>query len=133
MTFRDLIEQMAMHIGQHQVPVNASATELRGFIDSGAVHYELVTQVVTAIYTGNRCQRLADAVTRDATFESIEPIRMAVLRSPKTDVDAHALMDSMCVEVARIFKTTEPFAPPAAASGTTGGRLYAFRRRLKFF
>lgn len=132
MTFRELIEQLAKRIGQHQLPVNTSASELRGFIDSGAVHYELVTQVVTAIYTGNGCRRLADPVTRDATFESIEPIRMALLRSPKTDVDAYALMDSLCAEVARIFKTTQPVVTPTTGPETAGGRLVAFRRRLRF-
>jgi hypothetical protein len=132
MSFRELIELLAKCIGQHQLPVNASANELRGFIDSGAVHYELVTQVVTAIYIGNRCRRLADPVTRDATFESIEPIRLALLRSPKTDVDAYGLMESLCAEVARIFNAGQPFASLASASATTGGRLYAFRRRLRF-
>ena len=131
MTLRELIEQLAKRIGQHQLPINAAASELRGFIDSGAVHYELVTQVVTAIYTGNRCRRLADPVTRDATFESIEPIRLAALRSPKTDVDTYALMESICAEVARIFKTTQPFVLPATGPETTGGRLVAFRRRLR--
>jgi hypothetical protein len=131
MTFRELIEQLARRIGHHQVPINTSASELRGFIDSSAVHYELVTQVVTAIYTGNHCRRLADPVTRDATFESIEPIRLALLRSPKTDVDAYALMDSLCAEVARIFKTTQPSAPSVTGPETAGGRLVAFRRRLR--
>lgn len=131
MTFRELIEQLAKRIGQHQLPVNSSASELRGFIDSGAVHYELVTQVVTAIYTGNRCRRLADPVTRDATFESIEPIRLAALRSPKTDVDAYALMESICAEVARTFNATQPFVSSATGPETAGGRLVTFRRRLR--
>jgi hypothetical protein len=131
MTFRELFEQLAKRVGQHQLPVNTSASELRGFIDSGAVHYELVTQVVTAIYTGNRCRRLADPVTRDATFEAIEPIRLALLRSPKTDVDAYALMDSTCAELARIFRTSQPAAPPANGPESTGGQLVAFRRRLR--
>jgi len=131
MTFRELIEQLAKRIGQHQLPVNAAATELRGFIDSSAVHYGLVSQVVIAIYSGNRCRRLADPVARDATFESIEPIRLALLRSPKTDVDAYALMDSLCAEVARIFKKTQPSASPPAVPKMSGGRLVAFRRRLR--
>jgi|GEM_PF-721038 len=131
MTFRELIEQLAKRIGQHQLPVNASASELRGFIDSGAVHYELVTQIVTAIYTGNRCRRLADPVTRDATFEALEPIRLAVLHSPKTDVDAYALMEKVGAEVARIFKSTQPLVSPSTGPQTTGGRLVAFRRRLR--
>jgi len=132
MTFRELIEQLAKRIGQHQLPVNAAATELRGLIDSGAVHYGLVSQVVIAIYTGNRCRRLSDPVTRNAAFESIEPIRLAVLRSPKTDVDAHALMENLCAEVARIFNATQPLAAPTSAPNAAGGRLYAFRRRLRF-
>ena len=111
MTFRGLIEQLARRIGQHQLPVNAAATELRGFIDSGAVHYELVTQVVTA-YSGNRCRRLADPVTRDATFESIEPIRLAVLHSPKTDVDAYALMESLCAGGTHFQTTSLSSRPP---------------------
>lgn len=132
MTFRELIEQLAKRIGHHQVPVNTSARELRGFIDSGAVHYELVTQVVTAIYTGNHCRRLADPVTRDATFGAIEPIRLAVLRSAKTDVNVFDLMENMCAEVAFIFNTAQPVVLTAGNSSATGGQLYAFRRRLKY-
>jgi hypothetical protein len=131
MTFRELIEQLAKRIGQHQVPVNAAATELRGLIDSGAVHYGLVSQIVIAIYTGNRCRRLTDPVTRDATFESIEPIRLAALHSPKTDVDAYALMESICAEVARTFNAAQPFVSPATGPETAGGRLVTFRRRLR--
>ena len=131
MTFRELIEQLAKRIGQHQLPVNAAATELRGFIDSGAVHYGLVSQVVIAIYTGNRCRRLTDPVTRDATFESIEPVRYTVLQSPKTDVDAHDLMERLCAEVAHSFNTTQPSVPSPVGPETNGGQLVTFRRRLR--
>jgi hypothetical protein len=131
MTFRELIEQLAKRIGQHQVPVNAAATELRGFIDSSAVHYGLVSQIVIAIYTGNRCRRLTDPVTRDATFESIEPVRFTVLQSPKTDVDAHDLMERLCAEVAHSFNAAQPFVSPATSPETAGGRLVTFRRRLR--
>ncbi len=131
MTFRELIEQLAKRIGQNQLPVNAAATELRGFIDSGAVHYGLVSQVVIAIYTGNRCRRLTDPVTRDATFESIEPVRFTVLQSPKTDVDAHDLMERLCAEVAHSFNTTQPPAPPVRAPNSTSGKLFAFRKHLR--
>ena len=131
MTFRELIEQLARRIGQHQLPVNAAATELRGFIDSGAVHYGLVSQVVIAIYTGNRCRRLTDPVTRDATFESIEPVRFTVLQSPKTDVDAHDLMERLCAEVAHTFSTTQPSVSSPVGPETNGGQLVTFRRRLR--
>lgn len=131
MTFRELIEQLAKNIGQHQLPVNSAATELRGFIDSSAVHYGMVSQVVIAIYTGNRCRRLSDPVTRDATFESIEPIRLTLLRSPSTDVDAHDLMERLCAEVAILFNTALPQSSTIHASTTTIGKLYAFRKRLR--
>ena len=131
MNFRQLIETLSRHIGHHQLPVNPSASELRGFIDSGAIHYELVTQIVTAIYTGNRCRRLADPVTRDATFEALEPIRLAVLRSPKTDVDVYRLMDAVCAEVAHVFEKLQRRSAPAAAAKPAGAQLLSFKTRLK--
>ncbi|MCK7494753.1 MAG: hypothetical protein MZW92_29225 [Comamonadaceae bacterium] len=77
MTFRELLEELSRHIGQRQIPLNPAAAELRGLIDSGAVHYEVITQIATAIYTGNRFRRrLADPVTRDATFAALGPIRI---------------------------------------------------------
>lgn len=133
MTFRELIEQLAKRIGQHQLPINASATELRGLIDSSAVHYGLVSQVVIAIHTGNRCRRLTDPVTRDKTFESIEPVRLTLLRSPNTDVDAHALIENLCTEVAQIFKADQPSVPVTVGNAVaSAGQLYSFRRRLRF-
>lgn len=131
MNFRQLIETLARRIGHHQLPVNPSASELRGFIDSGAIHYELVTQIITAIYTGNRCRRLTDPVMRDATFEALEPIRLAVLRSPKTDVDVYQLMDAVCAEVARAFNRALPRSAKAASPDTAGAQLLSFRLRLK--
>ncbi len=129
MTFHELIALLSKRIGRHQIPLNPAATELRGLIDSGAVHYELVTQIITALYTGNRCRRLKDAVTQDATFEALEPIRLAVLRSPSTDVDTHGLMETICLEVAHAFgaatTASAPDVPPA------GGEIVRFRRRLR--
>ena len=130
MSFRELIEWLSKRIGHHQIPLNPVATELRGLIDSGAVHYELITQIATAIYTGNRCRHLKDAVTQDATFEALEPIRLAVLRAPGTDVDTHGLMETICAEVAHAFGVTAPGKGPAAPSSS--GELVRFRRRLRF-
>jgi hypothetical protein len=130
MTFRELIEFLSRRIGHHQIPFNSAATELRGLVESGAVHYELVTQIVTAVYTGNRCRRLSDSVTQDATFEALEPIRLAVLRAPGTDVDVHGLMETICTEVARAFDTTTPGEGPATPS--SGCEVIRFRRRLRF-
>ena len=130
MTYRELIERLSRQIGHHQLPLNTEATELRGLIDSGAVHYELITQIATAIYTGNRCRHLKDNVTQDATFEALEPIRLVVLRAPSTDVDAHDLMEKICAEVAHAFGV----ATVGGESGTPtpNGQLVRFRRRLRF-
>lgn len=130
MTFRELIELLSKRIGHHQVPLNPAATELRGLIDSGAVHYELINQIVTALYTGNRCRRLKDAVTQDASFEALEPIRLAVLRSSSTDVDVHHLMETICLEVAHAFGAATTMDAPASSS--PGGEIVRFRRRLRF-
>jgi len=130
MSFRELLELLSRRIGHHQIPLNPAASELRGLIDSGAVHYELITQIVTALYTGNRCRQLNDPVMQDATFEALEPIRLAVLRAPGTDVNAHALMEAICVEVAHAFGVAAPGAGPAAPP--TRGELVRFRRRLRF-
>jgi hypothetical protein len=130
MTFRELIALLSKRIGHHQIPLNPEATELRGLIDSGAVHYELITQIVTALYTGNRCRQLHDPVAQDASFEALEPIRLAVLRAPGTDVDVHGLMESICAEVAHAFGVATPNKRPAAP--TSSGELVRFRRRLRF-
>jgi hypothetical protein len=130
MTYRELTELLSRRIGHHQIPLNPAATELRGLVESGAVHYELVTQIVTAIYTGNRCRRLSDPVTRDATFEALEPIRLAVLRAPGTDVDVHGLMETICTEVAHAFGVPAPGEGPTTPSAS--GEVVRFRRRLRF-
>lgn len=129
MTYRELLEFLSRRIGDHQIPLNAEATELRGLVESGAVHYELMTQVATAIYTANRCRRLGDPVTLDATFEALEPIRLAVLRSPGTDVDAHSLIETICAEVAQAFGVR---ALDDDSSPSSGGAIFRFRRRLRF-
>jgi len=129
MTFRELLETLARRIGSHQIPLNAKATELRGLIDSGAVHYELITQIATAIYTGNKCRHLKDPVSQDATFEALEPIRLAVLRAPGTDVDVHSLMENIGHEVAHVFGVTTRSDEPATPAGAD---VVRFRRRLRF-
>lgn len=129
MTFRELLEELSRRIGNHQIPLNPAATELRGLIDSGAVHYELITQIATAIYTGNRCRRLADPVTRDATFTALGPIRLAVIRSPKTDVDAYALMDKVGAEIGQLLAGTQ--APDTPQTARAGALLLRFRPRLR--
>lgn len=130
MTFRELLEHLSRQIGQHQLPIHPRATELRGLIDSSAVHYELVTQLAAAIYTANHCHRISDPVTMESTFDGIEPIRLAVLRAPGTDVDVVDFVETVCAEVARVMDTSRSESPEPDGSGS--GEIVRFRRRLRF-
>ncbi len=136
MKFIQLIEQLARHVGTHQIPLNPAAKQRRGLIESSALHYELITRIVAAIYTRNRCRRLTDPVERDATFEALAPIRQAVLRAANTDVDAARLLEDLCVSIAMVFEQLDPacsVAPraPRDPQGTPPVRLHPLRRRNK--
>lgn len=103
MTFIELIKHLAQRLGQHQIPLNANAVELRRLLDSSALHYELMTRILRSIYERNHCRSLNDAVDSDATFEALAPIRLDVLRSPRTDIDVYRLMEDFCVAIAMVF------------------------------
>ena len=136
MKFIQLIEQLARQVGTHQIPLNPAATQRQGLIESSALHYDLITAIVGAIYTRNRCARLTDAVERDATFEALAPIRQTVLRAANTDVEAARLLEDLCVGIAMAFEQHDPdsaVTPPAPRDprNTSPVRLNPQRRRLK--
>jgi hypothetical protein len=119
MNFIQLVEYLARRVGTHQIPVNPQATRLQGLIESSALHYELMSQIAAAIYERNRCRRLTDRVERDATFEALAPIRLAVLRSAHTDVDAASLLEDLCVSIAVVFEQDDPSGPAVASARQT--------------
>ncbi len=136
MKFIQLIEQLARHVGTHQIPVNPAATQRQGLIESSALHYELITRIVGAIYARNRCGRLTDPVERDATFEALAPIRQEVLRAANTDVEAARLLEDLCVGIAVVFEQHNPagaVSPPTPRDpqGTSPVRLNPQRRRSR--
>lgn len=136
MKFIQLIEHLARHVGTHQIPLNPAATQRQGLIESSALHYELITQIVGAIYARNRCRRLTDPVERDATFEALAPIRHAVLRADNTDVDAARLLEDLCVSIAMVFEQHDPACSvaqraPRDPRNTPPVRLNPLRRRSK--
>lgn len=108
MTFQELLFELEHRLGYHQLPVNSIARGIKDVFESSPVHQELMTQLVRAIYAENRCQRLADPVTRDRTFAAFAPIRLATLRSEKCDVDTHHLLEELCVAFEQIFRFDEP-------------------------
>lgn len=107
MKFIQLVEQLARHVGTHQLPINAAASRLQGLIESSAVHYKLMTQILAAIYARNQCRRLDDRVDLDASFEALVPIRFALLQSPRTDVDTIRLLEDVCIALALVFDKKE--------------------------
>jgi hypothetical protein len=138
MTYIELIRQLAKRLGQHQIPLNAEAKELRRLLDSSALHYELMTKILRAVYDRNHCRALNDPVDSDATYEALGPLRLEVLRSPKTDVDLYRLMEDLCVAIALVFnqqqQTTDQdsarFSPDEAQ--TESGDLLTFHPHRRF-
>ncbi|MHB8347154.1 MAG: hypothetical protein ACYDHM_08205 [Acidiferrobacterales bacterium] len=135
--FLQLIEQLTMRVGQHQLPVNTSAASIRALVDSSALHYELVTGIVGAIYEHNGCCRLTDPVSAQPTFEALGPIRAGLLGSSRTDIDAYRFMEELCAAVAKIFDVPRIAAIAANAPQLPAARhgklirLDAVRRRVK--
>ncbi len=137
MKFMQLIEQLSVRIGQHQFPVNTAAGNVRTLVDSSALHYDLASGIVRAIYERNDCRGLCDPVTAQPTFEALGPIRAGLLDSAGTDVDAYRFMEELCAVVAKIFDTHRIAVtpqPPAPSPVPQHGELVsldAARRRIK--
>ncbi|MBI5613052.1 MAG: hypothetical protein HY942_08335 [Gammaproteobacteria bacterium] len=139
MTFKELTQCLADEIGYHQVPLNSHAHQVNDLLEGCALHHELMQRLMGAIYRNNGCRKLVDGVTRAATLDAVAPIRLDVLRSPRTDIDTKRLMDDFCQAIARIFDN-EP-AQSAHQQGTAKavvrakyGQVISFdpyRRRLK--
>ena len=88
------------HNGKHGLSNRCSAdTDARVV----AVHHELMTALIKAIYLENGCRHLTDPVKRKPTFKAMTPIRLKVLRSSRTDVDAFQLIDALCTAVDQAF------------------------------
>jgi hypothetical protein len=103
MNFKELIACLADEIGYHQVPLNTRAHQVNELLEGCALHHDLMLHLLRAIYRHNGCHKLIDGVTRTATLDAVAPIRLDVLRSPKTDIDTKRLIDDFCLAVSRIF------------------------------
>lgn len=103
MNFRELLTQLQDRIGYHQLPVNPAATGPKDLFECCALHHELMTELVQAIYKQNGCRKLTDPVNRRDTFTALAPIRLNVLRSSKTDIDVFQLMESLCTAIDQAF------------------------------
>ena len=103
MIFLDLLKQLEHRLGYHQLPVNPNAKELAEIFDNSPVHGDLPIRVVHEIYKINGCQKLTDVVDHTKTNTALIPVRLEILRSQKTDVDAFLFMDDLCHAVKDIL------------------------------
>lgn len=99
MTFFELVEYLARRLGHHQVPVNPGARALKDLIESSAVHYSILKQVLTAVYVRNQCRRLGDPVRLNEAFDALAPVRTEILESRRTDVDQYHFMENLCMAI----------------------------------
>lgn len=131
MTFIELIEHLAGAIGHHHIPVNDRASHVQGLVESSAVHYELIVQIVSTIYSRNACRRLSDPVRRDLTFEALAPVRRKAMSSVRTDVDAIHLIDELGTHIHNAFdaESQTPATPDTKRSATESrGQVIALDR-----
>lgn len=131
MTFLELLLALEHRLGYHQLPVNPRARSIKEVFESSPVHQEFMTQLVRAVYSENRCQRLSDPVTRDQTFAAFAPLRVAQLRSAQCDVDMHHTLDELCLALEQVFPRERAATAPARDTATRAQvvALDSFRRR----
>lgn len=110
MTFKELLQQLEACLGHHQIPLHAAPAGMHDLFEFCALHHELMTEIAMAIYKQNGCHGLGDEVTRAATFEALSPIRLRILRSPRTDVDLFHLIEELCRAVDAAFGIRESAA-----------------------
>lgn len=104
MLFKQLVQNLEDRLGHHQVPTNARAKALTDILGSCAVHHDFLTTVLRAIYKSNRCQKIDDTVARAPTLAAIEPLRLAVLRDPHTDIDLYRFMEDLCAQTEMLLR-----------------------------
>lgn len=140
MNFKEFMQQLEMHLGYHQIPLNPAACGIKDIFEGSPLHHHLVTRLIKAIYTQNRCRHFGDPVTREATFSALGPIRLETLRSTSTDIDLFHLIEDFGAAIETIFTSnTAPYyetAAPAAAHDKPQAEIisltpYLRARRLK--
>lgn len=140
MNFTELMQQLEQHLGYHQIPLNPAARGIKDIFEGSPLHHDLVTRLAKAIYTENRCRRLGDPVTREATFNALSPIRLETLRSASTDIDLFHFVENFGDAIEKIFFSNaarhHEIGGPAAVSEKPQAEIISIKpflraRRLK--
>lgn len=128
MTYLELLRLLEERLGRLHVPLRANASTVHELFDGCALHHELMTALVRAVYTGNRCHHVKDRVTPDKTLQAIGPIRTAILNADDTDIDTYRFVEAFFAEVQKGFGQHQP--KPHRRLPQAGGQIIAFPRRL---
>lgn len=104
MLFKQLVQHLEERLGHHQVPTNAHAKTLNDILGGCAVHHDFLMTALRAIYKSNRCQKIDDTVARAPTLAAIEPLRLAVLHNPHTDIDLYRFMEDLCAQTEMLLR-----------------------------
>ncbi len=110
MTFRQFINYLEEHIGNHQIPTRHNAHEIREFLRPDGVHHNLVKKVVRRIYKTNNCGHLDAVVRRPATLGPLAEIRLEIMHSPRTDIDQYRFIEELCASATKFFNEHDPGA-----------------------
>jgi hypothetical protein len=104
MNLKELLQHLEERLGYHQFPLNPGATGIKEIFEGSPVHQELVQGLVRAISRQNGCRRLTDPVNRAPTNEALGSVRQELRRRATADVDAHRLIDELCLALNEIFR-----------------------------
>lgn len=96
MTFRQFIQNLADKIGMHQIPVVASASEIRYFLAEDGVHHQFVTALVREIYKFNSCGHLDATIDHLKTTSLLGKMRANLLSQVDADICKVRLMNQLC-------------------------------------
>ena len=111
MNFRQLILLLADKVGHQHLPLRADANDLEDFLKSDAVHHDLVTKAVKAIYKANRCGYLDAPISKDITFTTLGKLQRDIAKSKTADIDQFNLINEFGNALSKNF-----IESPAAAT-----------------
>ena len=127
MTYLELLHLLEERLGRLHMPLRTKAATVHELFDGCALHHELMTTLVRAVYAANRCHHVKDRITAEKTLEAISPIRAAILGAEDTDIDTYRFVEAFVAEVQKAFGQSQvrPRRHPAPARG----EVIAFPRR----
>jgi hypothetical protein len=128
MTFLELLRRLEDGLGNRHLPLNPAPTGIKDILSGNALHHELVRDTIRAIYRGNRCQRLSDAVTTEATFQALAPVRTAALASETADIELYRFLDDLSVAIHAGFDNRIEHKTATAVTAASVILLEPFRR-----